>query len=787
MKKSLFLLGGLLWAMLAWAQTPVQPQPQTLATPIQIKMSPEAGFYKGSVLVEMSCNYPKATIYYSVNGSRPGTGSLRYTKPILIDSTAVIQAVAYVDGQAGREVNTYVFGFDNTKLPVASLSIEPSALFDPVKGVFQLGPRAVNRFPYKGANWNSRQEFLVHWEYFEEDKTQAFEGDYGFKMFGGVSRMFPQKSFALAARKDLYGTKSIDYPIFPDKDIKKFKHIVFRNSGSDFGGTHFRDAMITSLGREMGLEVQAYRPCHTFINGEYWGIYNLREKINRFFLRDNLGYDADSVDLVEHQKSVSAGTRKHYDRMQNYMRNNDLSVQRHFDTVATMMDVENFMEYEIMQMYIHNKDAGGNIKFWRPQKPDGRWRWILFDTDFGFGHDGGLEAYKFNTIAFHLEPNGPGWPNPPWSTFNLRMLMKNKGFQDAFVLRFADRLNSTFQPDHVVERINKMAEHIQKEMPRHWQRWKLDTTDWYKRVERMRKFAKERPKYMRILLRQHFPSIGDEVKLKLQIDTGGVVVINTVIEAEYNWEGVYFKNLPVTIKAKPRIGYQFSHWEEGDLRINDREIKVKFVDSIRFFRAVFVKGEHPLAKAFIINEISCRDSVAGDWIEFFNSSNEAVDLAGWRLRDGNGNEFVFPSVQIKASDYLILCRDLKKFQAAFPKATNVIEGLNFGLGSKETLEIFDPQGDPIDSVSYKIPKDYKGQTVTLALRDYAGDNSGADSWKVVPNTGSPAVANPNYIEENKSKQISSLLYYLKIGGIALGALFAAVGIYTAVRKRMRKS
>ena len=114
-------------------------------------------------------------------------------------------------------------------------------------------------------------------------------------------------------------------------------------------------------------------------------------------------------------------------KMLKYIKKNDLAQQEHYDYIKTQMDVNNFMTYQITQIYCDNQDGGGNIKFWRPQMPNGRWRWILYDTDWGFGlHDS--KAYKNNSLAFHTEPDGPKWPNPPWSTFILRKLLENPEF-----------------------------------------------------------------------------------------------------------------------------------------------------------------------------------------------------------------------------------------------------------------------------------------------------------------------------------------------------------------------
>ncbi len=753
-----------------------------------LQATPKAGFYKTGMAVELKASNPSATIYYTTNGNRPSLQSKRYQGPILVDSTAVIKALAVNNDKKSVVItNSYFIGEDSISLPVLSLSIQPYVLFDPVKGLFKRGPKASPRFPHKGANYYSRKEYPCYIEIFETDKERVFEGDLGFKIFGGMSRIFPQKSFSLYASKSRYGNKYIRHRIFPEKKQKKYKRLVLRNSGSDFGETHFRDALITSFGKDIGLEVQAYRPAIVFINGEYWGIYNFREKLTRHYLVENFGYHKDSVNLVEHRKSVQAGSRKTYDAMRLFMRNNSLASQENFDYINTQMDVENFMEYEILQIYIDNQDAGGNIKFWRPMKEGGRWRWILFDTDFGLGHYGRY-GFRNNSLAFHTRPDGPGWPNPPWSTLNLRSLLQNKNFQAQFVSRFLDRLNTTFDSTSIIPRIDEMAAVILPELPRHWKRWDLTSKRWYKEVDRMKEFVKKRPEYMRAFLRERFPQYGRDVVFKVQIDSCGTVELNEVVDVQHQFRGIYFQKLPVTVKAKPYFGCQFSHWEMDNERMDGKELNIRFSDTLHTLKAIFIKGEHPAVQQMIINEISCADTASGDWIEFYNDSDNDLDITGWNIVSTNNDVFVFPSATIKAKDYIVVCKDEKRFQNAFPSCKNFIGGLPFGLSSnKDIVMLYDDEYNPVDSIGYNFPKDSVGLIQTIVLRDYHLDNNHIQSWEKLQRAGSPASVNPDYIKVKERKDWERFLEYVKIGGVTAAIFILIVAAYIMVRKQFKRS
>ena len=752
-----------------------------------VQTLPAAGFYEQTTPVKIKANKAAATIYYTTDGTRPTSYSKRYRNFVNIDSTIVLRAVAYLNGNKSKILTASYFIKDTISLPVLSVSIQPYVLFDPYKGVFLRGPNASPRFPFKGANFYSRKEFPAQVEIFETDKTSVYNSAIGFKIFGGMSRIFPQKSFSLYASKSRYGTKYIKHRIFPEKKQKKYKRLVLRNSGSDFGETHFRDALITSLGKDMGLEVQAYRPAVVFINGAYWGIYNFREKLTRHYVAENFNLHKDSLHLIEHRKSIQAGSRKSYDAMQRFMADNSLSIQKNYDYIATQMDIENFMEYQIIQIYIDNQDAGGNIKFWRPMAEGGRWRWILFDTDFGLGHYGRY-GFKNNSLAFHTRPNGPAWPNPPWSTFNLRSLLKNKGFQEKFVLRFLDRINSTLDSSNIVPRIDAMAAVIQPELNRHWERWNLTSKRWQKEVVRMKEYSRKRPAFMRSFLHENYPQFGEDVLLRIQVDSNGLVTLNDIIDITNQFQGLYFQGLPVRLKATPFIGTTFSHWELNGKRKEGKSLNLHFGADTMILKAIFVRQKHPNSRQVIINEISLNDSLSGDWLELYNDAAEEIDLKDWTLQTSNHQVFNFPSVQIPAKGYLVIARDIDKFEYHFPTCSHYIDGLLFGFGNKkEQLMIFDPLDNPVDSVSYDWSVDSTAfNPMTIALKDHSLDNSTLQNWRKHERSGSPASINPDYLKIKKDRAWKRFLGYVQTSAATTAIFVFIVMSYVGIRKRWRK-
>ncbi len=717
--------------------------------PVEIEFSDQGGFYEEEVILELRS--PGADIYFTTDGSLPNKESGKYKFPIVIKKTTVVRARAYKRKKKSDIYgHTYFLDESTTTFPTVSLSVSPWVLFDPEVGLFMNGPDAIDSLWRKpGANFWSRSEKIINTEIFETDGKCVFRSSTGFRLFGGMSRLFPQKSMVLVSRNE-YGEKRIKHKIFGKKQPAKYKFLVLRNSGSDWGKSHFRDAFMTDLVKHWDMEAQADRPAHVYINGKYWGIYHIREKVNRYFLESHWGNDRDSLDLIEHRLSRKRGSKKHYQQMLDFLEDNDLSQPENYAYIQTQMDVDNFMNYKIAQIFYDNVDAGGNIKYWRPQTEDGRWRWILYDTDWGFGlHE--KEAYKHNSLDFHTEPEGPAWPNPPWSTFILRKLLDNPEFSQEFVNRFADHMNYSFQPQRVLTFINKHYRQLKPEMPKHLKRWRLSKRKWESQVQVMRTFGKERPQYMRKHLMEKFKT-GKAVKLNLACTEGGKIRLNHHLEIKSKkaFSGVYFEKIPVHIEADPKLGYQFSHWEGIEVDKGTRTLTMALLEEESTLRAVFKKVINPIAGKVMFNEISCNNRKTGDWVEIYNHSSESINLKDWIFAD-NKNSYQFSEVILSPKSSTIICQDSAKFAKKFANQTNFQGNLGFGLSKrKEKLSLYDNKGASVDKFQYDlVPRD-SAFTLNLLLPNL--DNGDIDNWEALMGTGSPNRPNTYYLESRIQAQ-----------------------------------
>jgi hypothetical protein len=209
-----------------------------------------------------------------------------------------------------------------------------------VPGQFHInGNNSSGNYFQRGIEWERPASI----ELFENNGQKGFQQDIGIRIHGGWTRRYSQKTLRLYAR-NIYGESRLNYPVFPDQEYEGYNRLILRNSGQDFGHTIFMDAAAQSLIRHFNVDTQAYRPVIVFLNGEYWGIQNLRERYDRHYLERVYGIDPDNIDLLTGSNRVVEGSSNLYNAMVDYARSNDLSVNEHFEFMQIIMDVDNFME-----------------------------------------------------------------------------------------------------------------------------------------------------------------------------------------------------------------------------------------------------------------------------------------------------------------------------------------------------------------------------------------------------------------------------------------------------------
>jgi len=589
--------GSMNWAILS-KPTPGKTNNDSLLLPRcqTPAISKLGGFYSGKVTVEITSTDTNAKIYYSLEGSEPTTNSNPYSGLIEITKTSVLRARCFTPEFSPSEIaNETYFINENFTLPVVSVTTDPYNLWDKKYGIY------VDDGGYPNCNSFQDWERPVNIEYFEKSGDIGFKLDGGVKIHGGLTRIVAQKALNIYAKKK-YGTDEIDDKLFADKDITNFKSLVLRNGGNDYKFGIFRDPMMMTLVKgQMGLETPAFNYVIHFLNGKYWGIECLQEKFDENYVAANNHLDADSINLIEYQAYTSlpvidAGTDGGYYDLLNFVQNNDLSIKSNYDYVASKIDIENYINYNIVEIYIDNGDwPGNNIRLWNTSRLRSKWHWLLCDLDFGFG----LSPFGYvvdhtndNTLAVATQPDFSGtWPNPPYSTLLLRSLCSNSEFNQKFINTCCDRLNSTFLPDRVKGIINSFKTLLSPEIVRHQARFPESAPNWNNEINVMLTFADKRANNVFVHLMSKF-NLQKYKTLTFNADSAkGQIQINTLLLNSFPWSGKYFPHIPVTISALPKSGHTFNGWSDGDTS------RVKTVDpyTIQQYTAYFDSESSTLA------------------------------------------------------------------------------------------------------------------------------------------------------------------------------------------------
>lgn len=708
------------------------------------EVTADSGYYSGELWLWLSSPSPDAEIRYTYDSTEPSDSSRLYTQPIYVNGNKALRARCFEAGKLPSPIisRSYIFDEPST-LPVISLISDPVNIWDEETGFYVLGDEYDPEWPYFGANFWEDWERPFHLDLILPDGSWPWEMDLGLKIHGGYSRAFSQKSLRLIPRGG-YGQGSFDYPIFEERELASFDRLILRNSGNEWPGTVLRDALAQRVTEIANLDRQAAQPVRVYMNALYWGIYNVRERLDRFYLRDHHGLDPDNLDLIEFRDEVLEGDATGYLAMLDYIETNGLSDSLHYAHIKSQMDVDNHAAYCIFEIYLGNTDwPGGNIKFWRTREPQSRWRWLLYDLDVGLGY---WEDYSYDTFEWATSSTGWGQQNQPWATFLLRSLLENEEYRERFINRYADYLNSALRSESFGEILNEFTTRIDTEIPFHMDRWSQDYQYWLDEVAVVSEFIQERPAQAREHIRNNMV-LGEDWELTLSIEPEGAGLIKLEgISVDSLWSGAYFLGNPVRLRAEAAAGYQFAGW--SDSLLSDSHV---YIDALGD-SALSAYFEIDAAARLVINEINYHGPDSGDpgdWIEIYNPTPQKLDLSGWSLSDGDdAHVFILPEESfVESGEYLIFCENRSSFQTFFPDVQNLFGDLGFGFsGNGEAVRFYDEQGRLIDRVVYEDgppwPPLADGFGATLELIHPYLDNSLAESWASSPILlGSPGARN----------------------------------------------
>tara|TARA_B100000902_G_scaffold86450_1_gene90646 strand:+ start:1830 stop:4097 length:2268 start_codon:yes stop_codon:yes gene_type:complete len=585
------------------------------------------------------------------------------------------------------DLGSYSYFIDfKSDFKVISITIDEDHLYSYSRGIYVNGPGAyfdtVSKH-YRNTNFSKKWERENFIEIFDEDGIRIINQYSGIRIFGGMTKYYPEKSLRIIARSS-YGLSRFNADLF-GHGKKKYKQFIIRHSGNDYRGSRFKDAFTTTLSSESGLDVQKSSPAHLFINSEYWGVYNIREKINKYYINNNYNTGISGINILQGYKTAEEGDNKEYVELLNYVKNNDLSLKEHYNFVKNKMDVRSFMNFWIHQIFYANHDARGNIRFWKSDSLDNKFRWIVYDTDLGFGPNRvSKDLLKDFTSKYMTD-----WYNPNWATLLLRNLLENNDFKKDFINQSSFILSSTLSPENILERIDEFEELYKNEMEIHFsQRKKFQSyqgnyKNWLISVEKLRVFARKRAYYSFNHLEKKF-DLEKSCVIKINVNSsnkGSVFLNNNKINSNF-FIGKFYCDVPIHIV--PKNGYSYSGFVDSVINLKDDtvELTINFIQNL--------ESNHKI----VLNEVD----YINDCLEIFNYGDTTIDLNGWKLVD-NKNELII-------NDFIVNGNNLGVFhfiENIEKNDTIEYKKINFKFSSQnEIIYLYDNMNKLVDSVRYKL-------------------------------------------------------------------------------------
>lgn len=738
-----FLLGNYaeLQVSLSRTLTADPEEPSAEERPLEVSFSKTKTFYDEDIEVELRCINPDAEIYYTTDGNDPTVASKRYTAPVSIPAktkinATTVKAVAVSDGETSEIfLKSYVTGktvferFDPSTL-VFVLSTDEYNLYDYYYGVATEGFKRdeyLNSDEYRGgeidynapANWFIRgreSERPMYVEAYDSAGNTLVSQAAGGRIVGGVSRAVEQKSWRLIAR-NLYseGNGKFKYAFFPGAAdaygnfLTRFDRITLRNNANDREFASIRDELSMTLAARAGFpDTQSVRPAAVFLNSEYYGFSWLHEAYCNDYLEATYGGTKENFRIVGTKEQEVEGDDEQsvndWNRVLE-LAESGLTDERNFSEFCERVDLDNFMLYYAIQIYIDNKDwPGNNYKAWRyyPAEGeavtsgylDGKWRFLLFDAEFAWGLYG--NGFRDNTLSNVLTGN-----HMQGNSVLLAALLERGDMQEKFANTVCDLIGGAFSTESALETVEALITACDTECM-----YALEngyTSSWARpgtfadSRQQIRDFAQGRPQIMLNCLRRQFGYEKEMITVTLHNPTGAETAMNSrKIDSAGSLSASYFSGCAVPISAAAYPGYEFDRWTVNGVVYDSNAIRLdsSMADESGSIEVFLYLKKTERADGVFVSEVYTAGE--GDWIEFYNPSDSAATLSGCFLSDDalDLKKWELPRTEIPAKGtFTVACKNneqlsaLKKYRA------------NFSLKTGETLYFTDADGTVLSKVA----------------------------------------------------------------------------------------
>lgn len=625
--------------------------------------SVKPGLYESSQSVELACVTEGAQIFYTLNGDAPTMESgTKYEGAISIDKTTVVRARAYKDGMLFSEIQTGTFVFPDkfyeackgvgVRLPIVSIAVNNVDMFSDSLGIYVEGTNGV-----VGGCYDEPYNFYRDWmrsanfEYMlNGDVVDNQEVEIG--VYGGCTRIHVGKSLKIKANKRSGNSKMKYNNFFPRRDYTKYESLALRNGGNGYSYVQprWRDMFIQSLADGMNIDKQEAQPVAFYLNGAFYGMMILTERTNKDFVEHNYGLKKDEIDFFSvsagYGYECEAGTREAYDKMIDYVSNN-YDKEEFYDELDKMMEIDEYVDYQIVEQYVGNTDwVSNNIKLWR-KRDGGRFRWILFDTDFGLSKATSLDK---DMIKFATSEKG----NESMKIL-LKSCLKNEDFRWKFLDQYLDRLENHFTDERIDTKHDSILNLTKLDMCATNKNCGFlgspgNPADFDAEVEEMRIFAKERKAYVVDQLKKEFGLGDDSVTIKIRPvfpnseapDFKFLLNKREIKSLKYNTWRYSGERVKAEMIVPP--GYKIRMWaindtivklENGRNYTEDDLTSVAKSKELKFSIYFEHDTDYVVPAALCLNEICASNKVVEDedgetpdWIEVYNGEDRDVDLAG---------------------------------------------------------------------------------------------------------------------------------------------------------------
>ena len=601
---------------------------------------PKAGFYR-NLTIDPPTPQKGGQIKCTFDGSFPTQNSEQISQPKQITKNSVVRCSEFVNGQAADTTTQTYFINENVSIPVVALTVNHHDMFDSSAGLYATGdlnqggqgqwgggmgfdiggddtnnPKCTE--PCRQANFWKDDELPVHVEYFEKGSSsteKTWEIDAGISIIGNYSRYKPKKSVAIKMDNDDYGDKVLKYSFFSTRpEAKKIKSFNLRNNGNRFWTDYFGDPMLVSLMEGTEVDYQRSLQVVVFYNGEYFGIHDLRERLNRSFVETNYGIDSKSINVVKNCSNGEQGcvngwapsgtngaSSSEFGQLTNSITSGNFAGENNqsYAQLKQKMNVNSFAQYMIAEMYIHNGDwPNNNIRAWGSPQNGYPFKFMIFDVDHGYGFTPGVMGFDtegqnmFQWVLGSATMNGQGGQQPGQGQWGggmgmgmgggnttignmLKKLLENPDFKRLFINQGCILLNDYLTYEKVQKAVqDQLAMIPSSERSRDEQRWPRNQAkyNWSPSGSDILRYAQSRTQNFRQEMASYF-GLSGEANVSINVSGTGSVLVDGMKLPKSNYQGKFFSGMEMELTAVPSNGSIFSSWSDGSTE-NPHKIQI---------------------------------------------------------------------------------------------------------------------------------------------------------------------------------------------------------------------